>query len=72
MVEMALDAPEPNMINIRAFQWVGCRGIHTQVWYVISASIIPALLIIFGVFLAIKTRNVVFLWNEARQISLVL
>ncbi|GJJ73733.1 hypothetical protein EMPS_06091 [Entomortierella parvispora] len=72
VVEMIVDAPEPNMINIRAFQWVRCRGIHTQVWWVISAAIIPALLILFGVFLAFKTRNVVFLWNEARQISLVL
>ncbi|KAF9294506.1 hypothetical protein BGZ88_003764 [Linnemannia elongata] len=72
IVEMSIDVPQPQMINIRSIQWIRCRGIKTQVWWVISASIIPAILIFFGVFLAFKTRNVVFLWNEAKQISLVL
>ncbi|KAK3846161.1 MAG: hypothetical protein J3R72DRAFT_516456 [Linnemannia gamsii] len=72
IVEMIVDPPKPHVINIRSIQWTRCHGVKTQVWWSISASIIPAILIIFGVFLAFKTRNVVFLWNEAKQISLVL
>ncbi|KAF9904094.1 hypothetical protein EC991_003069 [Linnemannia zychae] len=72
IVEMVVDPPKPQTINIRSIQWIRCRGFKTQVWWVISASVIPAILILFGVFLAFKTRNVVFLWNEAKQISLVL
>ncbi|KAG9071059.1 hypothetical protein KI688_008602 [Linnemannia hyalina] len=72
IVEVSIDAPRPEMINIRSIQWIRCRGSMTQVWWVLSSSIIPAILVFFGVFLAFKTRNVVFLWNEAKQISLVL
>lgn len=32
-------------------------------------TVIPIFLVIFGAFLAFKTRNVMFLWNEAREIS---
>ncbi|KAF9141058.1 hypothetical protein BGX30_005533 [Mortierella sp. GBA39] len=72
IVETSIDAPRPEMINIRSIQWIRCRGFKRQVWWILSSSIIPAILVFFGVFLAFKTRNVVFLWNEAKQISLVL
>lgn len=72
IVQMAVDPPTPQMINVRSIRWVRCRGVKTQVWWVVLASIVPAILILFGVFLAFKTRNVVSLWNEAKQISLVI
>ncbi|KAG0025742.1 hypothetical protein BGZ81_006939 [Podila clonocystis] len=72
IVEIFVDPPVPKLINIRSYQWVHCRGIRTSIWWQVAAAIFPTLLMLFGVFLAFKTRNVVFLWNEARQISLVL
>ncbi|KAF9289444.1 hypothetical protein BGZ68_009354 [Mortierella alpina] len=72
IIEMAIDAPQPATLNVGSIQWVRCRGYHSQMWWSISASIVPAILLLFGVFFAIKTRNVMFLWNEARQITLVL
>ncbi|KAG0091951.1 hypothetical protein BGZ92_011214, partial [Podila epicladia] len=72
IIEVVVDPPKPTVINIRTYQWVRCRGVHLTIWWQITAAIFPTLLILFGVFLAFKTRNVVFLWNEARQISLVL
>lgn len=72
IVEVIIDAPEPMMINIRSFQWIRCRTEMTQVWWAVASAVIPAIMVLFGVFLAFKTRNVVFLWNEAKQISLVL
>ncbi|KAG0326636.1 hypothetical protein BG000_001292 [Podila horticola] len=72
VVEIFVDPPMPKVINIRAYQWLHCRGVRAAIWWQIAAAFIPALLLLFGVFLAFKTRNVVFLWNEAREISLVL
>ncbi|KAG0273101.1 hypothetical protein BGZ95_011104 [Linnemannia exigua] len=72
IVQVAIDPPKPHLNNIRSIQWVRCRGAKAQIWWIISAAVIPSILIFFGVFLAFKTRNVVFLWNEAKQISLVL
>ncbi|KAG0057737.1 hypothetical protein BGZ83_003635 [Gryganskiella cystojenkinii] len=72
IVEVILDAPHPHATNIRAFQWVRCRGHRAQIWWIVSEAVIPTILILFGVFLAFKTRNVVFLWNEAKQIAIVL
>ncbi|KAG0294926.1 hypothetical protein BGZ96_000163 [Linnemannia gamsii] len=72
IVEVIIDAPVPKMINIQYLQWVRCCPAMSQVWWTIALLIIPAIMILFGVFLAFKTRNVVFLWNEAKQISLVL
>ncbi|KAG9326519.1 hypothetical protein KVV02_007668 [Mortierella alpina] len=72
IIELALDIPFPDTINIHADQWVRCRGRRHENWWVLASSIVPLLLILFGVYLAFKTRNVVYLWNEARQISLVL
>lgn len=60
-------------MNIRNIQWVTClpdEGSRLS-WYLASA-VIPILVVMFGVFLAFSTRNVVFLWNEARQIAWVL
>ncbi|KAF9331878.1 hypothetical protein BG006_005252 [Podila minutissima] len=72
IVQVIVDPPVPTVINIRSYQWMRCRGLHPTFWWQITAAMFPTLLILFGVFLAFKTRNVVFLWNEARQISLVL
>ncbi|KAF9315313.1 hypothetical protein BGZ91_005818, partial [Linnemannia elongata] len=30
IVEMSIDVPQPQMINIRSIQWIRCRGIKTQ------------------------------------------
>ncbi|KAG0033380.1 hypothetical protein BGZ81_008590 [Podila clonocystis] len=72
ITEVIVDKPKPTMINIQSYQWVQCRGLSSQDWWVVAAGLVPLLLIIFGVFLAFKTRNVTYLWNEASQISLVL
>ncbi|KAF9966095.1 hypothetical protein BGZ70_003294 [Mortierella alpina] len=72
VIEIVLDVPYAATINIHADQWVRCRGEKHENWWVLASGIVPLLLILFGVFLAFKTRNVVYLWNEARQISLVL
>ncbi len=72
IIEILLDVPHPSTINIHADQWVKCRGKRDENWWVLASAIVPLVLIMFGVYLAFKTRNVVYLWNEARQISLVL
>ncbi|CAO3573178.1 unnamed protein product [Mortierella alpina] len=72
IIEIVLHVPYPGTINIHADQWVRCRGEKHENWWVLASAIVPLLLILFGVYLAFKTRNVVYLWNEARQISLVL
>ncbi|KAF9952264.1 hypothetical protein BGZ70_000666 [Mortierella alpina] len=72
IIEMATDPPQPVTLNVGSIQWVRCRGYHSQMWWSIISSIVPAILLLFGVYFAIKTRNVMFLWNEARQITLVL
>ncbi|KAF9958840.1 hypothetical protein BGZ72_010822 [Mortierella alpina] len=72
IIEIVLDIPHPHTINIHADQWIRCRGQRNENWWVLASAIVPLLLILFGVYLAFKTRNVVYLWNEARQISLVL
>jgi len=72
IIEIVLDVPLPGTINIHADQWVRCRSEKHENWWVLASAIVPLLLILFGVYLAFKTRNVVYLWNEARQISLVL
>ncbi|KAF9982127.1 hypothetical protein BGZ75_006495 [Mortierella antarctica] len=72
IIEVATDPPQPTTLNVGSIQWVRCRGYQSQMWWSIVSSIIPAILLLFGVFFAIKTRNVMFLWNEARQITLVL
>lgn len=63
----------PDTVNIRHIQWATCAPVMGSriPWY-IGASVIPTLVVLFGVFLAFNTRNVAFLWNEARQIAWVL
>ncbi|KAF9427607.1 hypothetical protein BGZ94_004579 [Podila epigama] len=72
LAQVIIDTPEPTMLNIRAYQWVHCDGKQSQAWWIAAAGVVPLLLTFFGVFLAFKTRNVTYLWNEASQISLVL
>ncbi|KAG0040488.1 hypothetical protein BGZ82_002204 [Podila clonocystis] len=72
IAEVIVDKPKPATINIQSYQWIQCYGLSSEDWWVVAAGSVPLLLIIFGVFLAFKTRNVTYLWNEASQISLVL
>ncbi|KAF9100596.1 hypothetical protein BGX27_000323 [Mortierella sp. AM989] len=72
IVEMIVEIPDATKINIRSYQWVRCKGFDTQTRWLICLSIVPAVLILFGVFLAFRTRNVVSLWNEAKQIAFVI
>ncbi|KAI8602561.1 periplasmic binding protein-like I [Dissophora ornata] len=72
IVQVIVDPPSPQKLNIQSYQWIRCTGTYAQTIWTVLNSIVPMALLFFGVFLAIKTRNVVFLWNEARQISLVL
>ncbi|KAI8361312.1 periplasmic binding protein-like I [Mortierella sp. GBAus27b] len=72
IIGLIVEDHDGEKINIHTFQWIRCRGLESQSWWGIGAMAIPVLLIIFGVFLAFQTRNVIFLWNEAKQISFVL
>lgn len=72
IVGLIVQNHNPEKVNIQAYQWVRCQCLKTQLWWRIGAMIIPALLIIFGVVLAFQTRNVIFLWDEAKQIAFVL
>ncbi|KAF9156133.1 hypothetical protein DFQ26_009458 [Actinomortierella ambigua] len=71
ILQAIMDKPMPTTINIRQYQWVQCQSEWRVTWF-IGGAILPVVLVLFGVYLAFRTRNVVFLWNEARQISLVL
>ncbi|KAF9124201.1 hypothetical protein BGW39_008390 [Mortierella sp. 14UC] len=66
LIEVPVYPPIPNTINANGDQWVRCRDPF------LIAAVVPILLLMFGVFLVFKTRNVMFLWNEAREISLVI
>ncbi|KAG0077041.1 hypothetical protein BGZ90_007819 [Linnemannia elongata] len=72
LVEVLVYPPIPNTINSHYDQWIRCRSPSVGVWRLLVSAVVPIFLVIFGVFLAFKTRNVTFLWNEAREISLVL
>ncbi|GJJ70868.1 hypothetical protein EMPS_03218 [Entomortierella parvispora] len=64
---------KPTLLNIRNIQWVKCSPTNGfKIPLYLGSAIIPTLVVLFGVFLAYSTRNVVFLWNEARQIAWVL
>ncbi|KAF8932030.1 hypothetical protein BGZ58_007279 [Dissophora ornata] len=72
VVEVIIDTPLPTNINTRKYRWVSCKCARAPlIWYILSA-IVPVLMVVFGAFLAFMTRNVAYLWNEARQIALVL
>ncbi|KAG0287473.1 hypothetical protein BGZ96_008590 [Linnemannia gamsii] len=72
IVEVLVYPPIPNVINSNYDQWVRCSSSPGGVWRMLVSAVVPIFLVIFGVFLAFKTRNVMVLWNEAREISLVL
>ncbi|KAG0064891.1 hypothetical protein BGZ89_008759 [Linnemannia elongata] len=72
LVEVLVYPPIPNTINSNYDQWIRCRSPSVGVWRLLVSAVVPIFLVIFGVFLAFKTRNVMFLWNEAREISLVI
>ncbi|KAF9973700.1 hypothetical protein BGZ73_003033 [Actinomortierella ambigua] len=70
IIQVIMDKPRPMTINIRQYQWIQCQSNNRTSWF-IGSAILPFVLVLFGVYLAFRTRNVVFLWNEARQIALV-
>ncbi|KAG0270591.1 hypothetical protein BGZ95_001630 [Linnemannia exigua] len=72
IVEVLFYPPIPNTINASHEQWIRCRDPNGRHWRFLAAAVVPIFLVVFGVFLAFKTRNVMFLWNEAREISLVI
>ncbi|KAG0372264.1 hypothetical protein BGX24_000487 [Mortierella sp. AD032] len=72
LVEVLVHPPAPYTINANREQWVRCHDPRVNPWRFLAAAVVPIFLVIFGVFLAFKTRNVMFLWNEAREISLVI
>ncbi|ORZ27121.1 periplasmic binding protein-like I [Lobosporangium transversale] len=72
VVQVIVEMPTYEELNIEAKQWIRCNGTRHQTQWLISSLAVPIVLIIFGVFLAFKTRNVMFLWNEAKQISFVI
>ncbi|KAF9187542.1 hypothetical protein BGZ50_001889 [Haplosporangium sp. Z 11] len=72
LIKISFDPTESQVLNVGALQWVRCDTRSSYLWWALAASAVPIFLLLFGVFLAFKTRNVIFLWNEARQIALVL
>ncbi|KFH73850.1 hypothetical protein MVEG_01064 [Podila verticillata NRRL 6337] len=36
VAEVVIDQPAPTMINIRSCQWAQCRGLRTQVWWIVT------------------------------------
>ncbi|KAG0307780.1 hypothetical protein BGZ98_009785 [Dissophora globulifera] len=72
IVGTIVDPPVPTGINIHSYQWISCQSERGPlVWHILPA-IVPSVITVFGVFLTYKTRNVAYLWNEAREIALVL
>lgn len=72
IVEVLVYPPIPNVINSNYDQWVRCSSSPGGVWRMLVSAVVPIFMVVFGVFLAFMTRNVMVLWNEAREISLVL
>ncbi|KAG0263745.1 hypothetical protein BG011_008174 [Mortierella polycephala] len=72
LFKLGFDPPKSKVLNIGALQWGRCGTRDSSMWWAFTAAAVPVILLLFGVFLAFKTRDVVFLWNEARQIALVL
>ncbi|KAK3819952.1 MAG: 7 transmembrane sweet-taste receptor of 3 GCPR-domain-containing protein [Benniella sp.] len=57
--------------NDRDF-WVECSANSPQYAWAVVIGIIPTTMILFGIYLAFKTRNVTRLWNEARSIAITI
>ncbi|KAF9200341.1 hypothetical protein BGZ49_009434 [Haplosporangium sp. Z 27] len=72
IIEVIVESPKPGKLNIHNYQWVRCRGVNAKTWWYPVGAIVPIILVISGVFLAYRTRNIAYLWNEARQIAIVL
>ncbi|KAG0043369.1 hypothetical protein BGZ83_011483, partial [Gryganskiella cystojenkinii] len=68
-VQMIIDPPKPHIMNIKDIQWVACTPRISRASWDAGTAAIPAIVTLFGVFLAFSTRNVAFLWNEARVIA---
>jgi len=73
IIQEIINPSMPDLVYIQSIQWVTCSPTNGSKipWY-LGSAVIPTLVVLFGVFLAFSTRNVVFLWNEARQIAWVL
>ncbi|KAF9438605.1 hypothetical protein BGZ76_006504 [Entomortierella beljakovae] len=65
--------PSPRLVRTNNGEyWVVCSS-HSPGWiWSLTIGIIPALTILFGLYLAFVTRNVTRLWNEARSIALTI
>ncbi|KAF9437966.1 hypothetical protein BGZ76_010336 [Entomortierella beljakovae] len=71
IVEIFVGSSKPIKTNIRSIQWVRCSGYDSELGWSLGIMALPIILVLFCVFMAFKTRNVISLWNEARPIALV-
>ena len=71
IIQNSIRPPIPDMLDIGGYHWVECRSVGVNRWWFIVAACVPITLIIFGVFFSFQTRNIRFLWNEAREIAVV-
>ncbi|KAI7827491.1 7 transmembrane sweet-taste receptor of 3 GCPR-domain-containing protein [Gamsiella multidivaricata] len=73
IVHCFVDYFEPKLVRTNNSEfWAICSSSSSQLGWAIVIGIIPAIMILFGIFLAFKTRNVTRLWNEARSIALTI
>ncbi|KAG0328841.1 hypothetical protein BGZ99_004329 [Dissophora globulifera] len=73
IVHLFINNLEPTLIRTNNGEyWVACRSDSSQVVWGVLIGFVPGVMILFGVYLAFKTRNVTRLWNEARSIALTI
>ncbi|KAI1306455.1 hypothetical protein EDD11_004747 [Mortierella claussenii] len=64
---------DPQLVHTNSNEyWVVCKSDSSQIAWSVITAITPAIMILFGIYLAFKTRNVSRLWNEARSIAITI
>ncbi|KAF8979831.1 hypothetical protein BGZ46_004985 [Entomortierella lignicola] len=73
LIHLFVDYPRPTLVRTNDDEyWVICSSDSSQVIWTVIILIVPALTILFGLYLAFMTRNVTRLWNEARSIAITI
>ncbi|KAG0309282.1 hypothetical protein BGZ98_003884 [Dissophora globulifera] len=73
VVHLFINNLEPRLVRTSNGEyWVVCRSDSSQVVWGVLIGFVPGVMILFGLYLAFKTRNVTRLWNEARSIALTI
>ncbi|KAF9207361.1 hypothetical protein BGZ49_000607 [Haplosporangium sp. Z 27] len=73
LIHLFVDYPRPTLVRTNNDEyWVICNSDSSQVIWTVIILIVPALTILFGLYLAFMTRNVTRLWNEARSIAITI